>query len=162
MMIQEALQSLPQGASSVILIGLLIAVLVIAYKIMEMVFETVTVAALSGAFYAGLTYLFSGGSFTGFQVDELLLFAFLGATLYMVYSFIMSLYNAGTTLVEIPIQMAKIILYPFKKLWGYHKKEKSRKRETEKEKSKQKEQKDQEQSTKEVVLDKVKDNDKDE
>ncbi|PSH00886.1 MAG: hypothetical protein BRC30_01180 [Nanohaloarchaea archaeon SW_7_46_7] len=112
-MIPEAIQSLPQGATSIILIGLLIAALVIAYKIMEKVFETVTVAALSGAFYAGLTYLFSAGSMTGFKIDELLLFTFLGATLYMVYSFVISLYRAGTTLAEIPIKLAKALIYPF-------------------------------------------------
>jgi hypothetical protein len=150
-MIPEAIQSLPQGATSIILIGLLIAVLVIAYKIMEMVFETVTVAALSGAFYAGLTYLFSGGSMTGFQIDELLLFAFLGATLYMLYSFVISLYRAGTTLVEIPIYLFKALIYPFKKLWGRHKKKKA---ESEKQTNKE-EKEEQELSTKEVVLDNV-------
>jgi hypothetical protein len=149
-MIPEAIQSLPQGASSVILIGLFIAVLVIAYKIMEMVFETVTVGALSGAFYAGLTYLFTGGSMTGFQLDELLLFVFLGATLYMVYSLVISLYSAGSTVIEIPVQMAKIILYPFKRLWGHHKKKSSQKEQ-------EKREREEEQSTKEVVLDKVKD-----
>lgn len=162
MMIPEAIQSLPQGATSIILIGLLIAVLVIAYKIMEMVFETVTVAALSGAFYAGLTYLFSGGSFTGFRLDELLLFAFLGAVLYMLFSFIMSLYNAGTTIIEIPIQMAKIVAYPFKKLWGHHRKKKSEKKAKKKEQKKQEKEEKQEQSTKEVVLDNVKDDEEDE
>lgn len=154
-MIPEAIQSLPQGATSVILIGLLIAVLVIAYKIMEMVFETVTVGALSGAFYSGLVYLFSGGSMTGFQIDELLLFVFLGASLYMVYSLILSLYSAGSTLVEIPIQIAKMALYPFKKLWGHHKKKSSQRKQ-------KKEKQDQEQSTKEVVLDKVQDDEEDE
>jgi len=156
-MIPEAVQSLPQGATSIILIGLLIAVLVIAYKIMEKVFETVTVAALSGAFYAGLTYLFSGGSMTGFKIDELLLFAFLGATLYMVYSFAISLYRAGTTLAEIPIKLAKALIYPFKKLWSHHQK-KARKNEQKKEKD----QRQDEQSTKEVVLDNVKDDEEDE
>lgn len=162
MMIPEAIQSLPQGATSIILIGLLIAVLVIAYKIMEMVFETVTVAALSGTFYAGLTYLFSGGSFTGFQVDELLLFAVLGAALYMLYSFVISLYRAGTTLVEIPIHLAKALIYPFKKLWGHHRKKRSEKKSRKKEKKKQENEEKQEQSTKEVVLDNVKDDDEDE
>ncbi|AOV95080.1 hypothetical protein AQV86_04110 [Nanohaloarchaea archaeon SG9] len=155
-MIPEAVQSLPQGATSIILIGLLIAVLVVAYKIMEKVFETVTVAALSGAFYAGLTYLFSGGSMTGFKIDELLLFAFLGATLYMVYSFAISLYRAGTTLAEIPIKLAKALIYPFKKLWSHH--QKARKNEQKKEKD----QRQDEQSTKEVVLDNVKDDEEDE
>jgi len=158
MMIPDVIQSLPQGATSIILIGLLIAVLVIAYKIMEMVFETVTVAALSGAFYASLTYLFSGGSMTGFQIDELLLFAFLGATLYMLYSFVISLYRAGTTLVEIPIQLGKALIYPFKKLWGHHRKKKAEKKKQEKEKA----QEEDEQSTKEVVLDNVKDSEEDE
>lgn len=154
-MIPEAIQSLPQGATSVILIGLLIAVLVIAYKIMEMVFETVTVGALSGAFYGGLTYLFSGGSMTGFQIDELLLFIFLGASLYMVYSLVISLYSAGSTLIEIPIQMVKIVLYPFKKLWSHQKKKSVQRKQ-------KKQEQDQEQSTKEVVLDKVQEDEKDE
>lgn len=153
-MIPEAIQSLPKGATSIIMIGLLIAVLVVAYKIMEMVFETVTVAALSGAFYAGLSYLFSGGSFTGLQIDELLLFTFLGAALYMLFSFIMKLYKAGSTVVEIPIKMAKIVIYPFKKIWGHHVKKESRKKE---QRDQEQKESDKEQSTKEVVLDKVKD-----
>lgn len=154
-MIHETIQSLPQGATSIILITLLISILVIAYKVMEMVFETVTIAAFSGGFYAALTYIFSGGSLTGFKIDELLLFAFLGAALYMLYSFILSVYSATSTLVEIPIQMAKIILYPFKKLWSHHKKSK-------KEKKEKKQTEEEEQSTKEVVLDKMKDEEDDE
>lgn len=154
-MIPEAIQSLPQGATSFVLIALLIAVLVVAYKIMEMVFETVTVAAFSGGFYAALTYLFSGGSMTGFQIDELLLFVFLGASLYMLYSLIMSLYSAGSTLIEIPIEIGKIFLYPFKKIWGHHKKRSEKKKQ-------QKIQEKDEQSTKEVVLDKVQDDEEDE
>ncbi|MFB6174600.1 MAG: hypothetical protein ABEJ87_01325 [Candidatus Nanohalobium sp.] len=145
------LQSLPPELTSFLLVALLIAVLVIAYKIMEMVFETLTVAALSGVFYAGLTYLFSGGNFSGFQINQLLLFIFLGAGLYMLYSFIISLYHAGTTLIEIPLMLVKATLYPFKKIWRHH-------RESKKEKKQQENQK----TTKEVVLDKTKDEDDDE
>lgn len=153
----EILQMLPQGSTSFILVGLLIAVLLIAYKIMEKVFETLAVAGVSGAYYAGLTYLFGGGTFTGFQVNELLLFIFLGATLYLFYSLILSVYSATSTLVEIPIEMAKILIYPFKKLWGHHKKSRAKK----KEEKKKKEEENQEQSTKEVVLDNVKESDED-
>lgn len=150
----EILQMLPQGSTSFILVGLLIAVLLIAYKIMEMVFETLAVAGVSGAYYAGLTYLFGGGTFSGLQLDELLLFVFLGASLYLFYSLVLSVYSATSTLIEVPIEMAKIIFYPFKKLWGHHKNSRKKKKEKKQEEK-------QEQSTKEVVLDNVKDSDED-
>lgn len=151
----EILQMLPQGSTSFILVGLLIAVLLIAYKIMEKVFETLAVSGVSGAYYAGLTYLFGRGTFSGFQLNELLLFIFLGATLYLFYSLVLSVYSATSTLVEIPIEMAKILFYPFKKLWGYHKKSRKKKKREKKQGQKQ------EQSTKEVVLDNVKDSGED-
>lgn len=150
----EILQMLPQGSTSFILVGLLIAVLLVAYKIMEMVFETLAVSGVSGVYYAGLTYLFGGGNLSGLQVNELLLFVFLGATLYLFYSLMLSVYSATSTLIEIPIEMAKIIVYPFKKLWGHHKKSR-------KEKKEKKQEKYQEQSTKEVVLENVKDSEQD-
>jgi len=154
----ELLQSMPQGSTSIILVILLITVLVVAYKIMEMVFDTFSAAAISGAFYTGLTYLFSAGEMTGFQINELLLFIFMGATLYMLYTLIMSVYSATSTLIEIPIEMGKIILYPFKKLWGHHKKKTQKKKERKKHEKTQKD----EQSTKEVVLDNIKEEDEDE
>lgn len=156
--ILQTVQSMPQGVTSFILVGLLIAVLVIAYKLMEMVFETLTVAGLSGAFYAGLTYLFSP-EMQGFEVNELLLFIFLGAALYIGYSFIMSVYSATSTLIEIPIEMFKILIYPFKKLWGRHKKKSEKRKKKNQEK---KEKGEQDQSTKEVVLDNVKKEEEDE
>ncbi|MFB6115301.1 MAG: hypothetical protein ABEK04_03335 [Candidatus Nanohalobium sp.] len=152
--IVQTVQSLPQGLTSFILVGLLIAVLVVAYKLMEMVFETLTVAGLSGVFYGGLTYLFSP-QMKGFEVNELLLFIFLGAALYIGYSFILSVYSATSTLIEIPIEMGKILLYPFKKLYTHHKKSKE-------EKQQEKSSSDQDQSTKEVVLDKMQEEDDDE
>jgi hypothetical protein len=155
------LQSLPQGSTSFILVGLLIAVLLIAYKIMEMVFETLAVAGVSGAYYAGLIYLFNGGTFSGLQIDELLLFVFLGASLYLLYSLVLSVYSATSTLIEIPIEMAKIIFYPFKKLWGHHKKSRKEKKEKKRQKKQEKQEQKNEQSTKEVVLDNVKDSDED-
>lgn len=144
MAIGELFQSLPQGFTSIILVASLIAVLVIAYKIMEMVFETITVAALSGVFYGALTYIFSGGNLTGLELNELLLFVFLGASLYLLYSFALSLYSAGTTLIQIPLKMIEVILYPIKKLWKHEKEERKNRKKREKQKS-----------TKEVVLDKT-------
>lgn len=159
--ILQTIQSMPQGVTSFVLVGLLIAVLVIAYKIMEMVFETLTVAALSGVFYGGLTYLFSP-EMQGFEVNELLLFVFLGAALYMGYSFLLSLYSATSTLIEIPIEMFKMLIYPFKKLWGRHKKKSEKRKQKKKQKEREKDQKEDDQSTKEVVLDNVKKEEEDE
>ncbi|MFB6147288.1 MAG: hypothetical protein ABEJ66_00235, partial [Candidatus Nanohaloarchaea archaeon] len=70
-------------ATTIGLFVLLLVSFVVAFKVMQMVFETILVSVLSAAFYGGMVVLFN---YT-FTLERLLLFAFLGATLYMTYSF---------------------------------------------------------------------------
>jgi hypothetical protein len=76
----------------------LIAAFVVAFKIMEMVFETILVSILSGAFYIGLSFILD----YSFSLNNMLLFAFLGSTLYMLYSFLASAYTIFSKLIGIP------------------------------------------------------------
>lgn len=95
----EAVSELP----TLVLIILLVSAFVVAFKIMEMVFETIMVSALSGVFYIGLAYVF-GSPLT---LDKILLFAFLGSTLYMLYSFLASAYTIFSKLIGIPYRLIK-------------------------------------------------------
>lgn len=91
---------------TVLLIGLLIAAFIVAFKVLKMIMQTVTVSLLSAAFYVGLVYLFS----YPLSVDRLLLFAFMGATLYMGFSFLISAYSIAARVLEIPYRIVKYIL----------------------------------------------------
>jgi len=111
-MIQQLLQS--GSEISILLVLALVVVLVAAFKIMEMVFETVIVSVLSGGFYIALRYLQSGP----ISFNDVLLFSFLGASLYMIYSLLASLYKVGSTVLPIPYQVAKTLIQPFEYAWN--------------------------------------------
>ncbi len=119
------LQSLNPDAQSLLLIILLVVAFVVAFKIMEMIFETLLVSVFSAVFYLSLSYFFR---FT-LSFDRLLLFAFLGASFYMFYSFLASAYTIASTVIGVPYTALKMIwlgvaiplekLYTeSEKLWG--------------------------------------------
>jgi hypothetical protein len=120
---------------------------IVAFKIMEMVFETVVVTILSGVFYMSLRYL-QGGPIS---INDLLMFSFLGASLYMLYSFLESLYSVGTTVIPIPYRIGKKIIWPFKKIWEKYEEHQKRKSYVSRDKVKDEED-DSGKSTKEVIL----------
>lgn len=153
MMNIPVISQLPQDVATAVLIVLLIVVFVIAFKIMKMVFETITVSVLSAVFYIALTQLFS----FSFSFNQMLTYAFMGAVFYMAYSFLASAYSLAQTVLKIPYHIIMIGLYPFKKLyskareeikiWNYRRKNN---------KSVETDNSTDSGSTKEVVLDKVK------
>lgn len=153
------ISQLPQDVATAVLIVLLIVVFVVAFKIMKMVFETITVSVLSAVFYVALTQLFS----FSFSFNQMLTYAFMGAVFYMAYSFLASAYSLAQTVLKIPYHIIMVGLYPFKKLYSkakeeikirnYRRKNNNKSVETSKSNDSG--------STKEVVLDKVK-KDKDE
>lgn len=173
------LQNLSTDAQSLLLIILLVVAFVVAFKIMEMIFETILVSALSAVFYLALSYFF------GFPLalDRILLFAFLGATLYMGYSFLASAYTIASMLIGIPYRVAKVlwsvVVVPLerlhaesKHLWtGLSEKageiERKRKKEdfspdSSRDTDDSEEDDEEDRDVKEVVLSKVKDEDEDE
>lgn len=145
------ISQLPQEAATALLIILLILAFVVAFKIMRMVFDTVMVSALSAGFYAVMSQLFN----YSFSFNQMLTYAFLGASLYMAYSFLASAYHIAAKLVEIPYRIIKILVIPFKK--GYTKiKEEFKLWKMKREKSRDDKEEDSS-STKEVVVDKLND-----
>ncbi|MFO7794254.1 MAG: hypothetical protein R6V35_04750 [Candidatus Nanohaloarchaea archaeon] len=145
MSLLETILGLPEGVVTAILLVSIILAVMLAFKVMEMVFETVTIAALSGAFYAAMIYLFGGS----FAFNDLLLFSFLGASLYMLYGFLITAFTAAETILKIPYKIFMGVFRPTKKYSkkGYRelKKKIERRNEEEVEEKKNK-------STKEVVL----------
>ena len=140
----ETVLGLPEGVITGILLVSIILAVILAFKVMEMVFETVTIAALSGAFYTAMIYLFEGS----FAFNDLLLFSFLGASLYMLYGFLLTAFTAAETILKVPYKIFMAFFRPGKKYSkkGYRELKKKIERRNEEElKEKNK-------STKEVVL----------
>ncbi|MFB6180761.1 MAG: hypothetical protein ABEJ93_02700 [Candidatus Nanohalobium sp.] len=156
----QLLSQMPGEMVSVLLVLLLIAVLVAAYKLMEMVFETLAVATLSAFYYTGLTYLFTNMS--GFEINEMLLFVFLGAALYLLYSFLYTVATTASAFVGIPLKIVKTVgssIHTAVEKASEKAEEASKERKKKKKTQRKQEENDSEenkQSTKEVVLDKVK------
>ncbi len=146
MSLLETILGLPEGVVTGILLVSIILTVVLAFKIMEMVFETVTIAALSGAFYLAMIYLFG----SQFAFNDLLLFSFLGASLYMLYGFLVTAFTATETILKIPYKIFMGIFRPTKRILtrGYREiKTRIKRRNEEKV-----EEKNENKSTKEVVL----------
>ncbi|MFB6213858.1 MAG: hypothetical protein ABEJ07_04835 [Candidatus Nanohaloarchaea archaeon] len=105
------LPAIGTDATAVVLFLLLVASFVIAFKVMQMVFETILVSVLSGLFYVGMVYFFG----YPMNLERVLLFAFLGATLYMAYSFIVSAYSVASTVLEVPYHILRpVVLIPWR------------------------------------------------
>lgn len=114
------ISQLPSEVSTVILLILLIAAFVIAFKVMKMVFQTILVSVLSGLFYVALTVFFFNSMPT---INNTLMFAFLGSTFYMVYSFLISAYSVTARFISIPYHALKYMTKPFIWLYGQIKEE---------------------------------------
>ncbi|QKQ98191.1 hypothetical protein GKQ38_01490 [Candidatus Nanohaloarchaea archaeon] len=152
-MVLGFLSSLPQQYSTVILLVLLLAAFIAAFKLMEMVFETIMVSVLSAGAYIAFTRLVYN-SMPG--LNNILLFAFAGASLYLGYTLLASAYGLAATVISIPY---RIIKFAFK---GLRKAFSSLMSQAE-EKKKSRKQTENEKEVKEVVLDKMKgDKDKEE
>lgn len=103
------LSQLPEPFSTVVMLALLIAAFYVAFKIMEMVMETLIVSVISGGFYLSLVYFFPSYSFA---FDTLVFYTFAGSTLYMAYSFAVSAYGIAAKIIEIPYRIIMMILKP--------------------------------------------------
>ncbi len=157
----STISQLPAEVSTVVLLILLITAFVIAFKVMKMVFQTILVSVLSALFYVALVLFFFNGTPT---INDTLMFAFLGSTFYMVYSFLISAYSITARLISVPYHALRFMAKPFVWLYGQLKEEYKLKQVREKlergdgvqDFSPDKK------STKDVVLDKVKkENDED-
>lgn len=102
------ISQLPQPVSTLVMLALLIGAFFIAFKVMEMVMETILVSVLSGGFYLSLVYFFGHS----FSLDSLIFYTFAGASLYMGYSFAVSAYGIAAKLVEIPYRVLMFLLKP--------------------------------------------------
>lgn len=151
------ISQLPQDIATAVLILLLVVVFVVAFKVMKMVFETIAVSALSAGFYVALSFVLS----YSFSFNQMLSYAFLGATLYMVYTFLASAYSLARTALSIPYHLIILIGRPIKKGFQYLRKEyRLRRIQKDKERSSgssDDDENDDSSSTKEVIIDKVKD-----
>ncbi len=153
------LQSLNPDAQSLLLIILLVIAFVVAFKIMEMIFETLLVSVFSAVFYLALAYFFR----FSLSFDRLLLFAFLGASFYMFYSFLASAYTIASTVIGVPYTLLKMlwlgVAIPLEKFYSESKKlwDALTEKAGEIEEKRKSGGKDNERDVKEVVLDKVKD-----
>jgi hypothetical protein len=146
-MINEIAQFSGSGISILLLTAIVIA-LVLAFKIMEMVFETLIVTISSGIFYIILRYM-QGGPIS---LNDLLLFSFLGATLYMIYTLLESAYSIGATLIPLPYKIAKTVSWPFRWTWNKYEEREKRKSYVNRDKEEKEETKSEDKTTKEVVL----------
>lgn len=150
------LSQLPGQVSTLILLVLLIAAFVVAFKVMKMVFQTVVVSVLSALFYVVLSIMFFETTPT---LNNTLMFAFLGSTFYMVYSFLISAYSIAAKIIPIPYHILRYTAKPF--VWLYNKakeeyKLKQVRQKLERGDGAQDFAPKEEKSTKDVVLDKVK------
>ena len=156
----EPLTQLPSEVSMVLLLVLLIAAFVVAFKVMKMVFQTVLVSGLSALFYLALAVLFFD---TAPTINNTLTFAFLGSTLYMVYTFLISAYSFTSRIISIPYHILRYMAKPF--FWLYNQIKEEYKLKQVREKIERGEQpKDfspnSKKDTKDVVLDKVRNRNK--
>jgi hypothetical protein len=126
---------------SIVLLLALVAAFVVAFKVMEMIFDTVIISVMSAGFYLVMRYI-QGGNIS---INDLLLFTFLGAGLYMVYSTLATAYRAGSTIIPLPYKIFKTLLSPLKYLLA-------KLREQRKSKNSRSKGGDDDKSTKEVVL----------
>jgi hypothetical protein len=157
MVLEQLFQAQGTGISILLLLGLVLA-FIVAFKIMEMVFETVVVSILSGTFYLALRYL-QGGPI---GINDVLMFSFLGASLYMMYSLLASLYRVGSTVIPLPYNIAKKLIRPFEAAWDKYEERQKRKSYVNRDQNSQDEEEESSgKSTKEVILGSKEDKDED-
>lgn len=149
------ISQLPSQVSTIVLLILLIAAFVIAFKVMKMVFQTILVSVLSALFYVALTVFFFNSMPT---INNTLMFSFLGSTFYMVYSFLVSAYSVTAKFIGIPYHALRYMAKPFVWLYGKIKEEyklKQVREKIERGDGTQDFSPNNDKSTKDVVLDKV-------
>jgi len=152
------------GPENIILFILIIAVFIIAYKVLKLILETGLMSFLSIVYLFVLRYLGIGPEIT---ISNIILFAFLGGFLYLLYYFIAS--------------SIALIMFPLKLIWkaissvgasigdqmsdkrqrDYEKKKSKKKKETKNSKKKEQEEKDEQEpeekkKASEVVLERMK------
>ena len=156
------ISQLPSEVSTVVLLVLLIAAFVVAFKVMKMVFQTMLVSVLSGVFYVVLSFMFFDSMPT---INNTLMFALLGSTFYMAYSFLISAYSISAKVIAIPYHGLLLLFKPFFWLYGQLKEEYKMKKVQEKIErgdTSQDFSPKEDKSTKDVVLDKVRKKNEDE
>lgn len=109
----QAIQNFSELNTAVLLIALVL-LFVVAFKVLEMVMQTVLVSALSGGFYFALSYYLTSVSFS---IDALLFFTFIGGTLYTGYHLITMSYGIASKLVAIPFKLINHVLDLLKKVF---------------------------------------------
>jgi len=109
----QLVQNFSELNTAVLLVALVL-LFVVAFKVLEMVMQTVLVSALSGGFYFVLSYYLSSVSFS---IDALLFFTFIGGTLYTGYHLIIMSFSIMSTLVSVPFKVVNHILDLLKKVF---------------------------------------------
>lgn len=87
------------------LLVLLVIGFVVAFKLLEMIFETIMVSVLSAGFYAAMSLFMN----FPLSLNNMLLFAFLGSTLYMVFSVAASTYTVVSKIIGVPLGVLKSV-----------------------------------------------------
>ncbi len=137
--------------NTLILLILIVGAFIVAFKIMAMVFQTILVSVLSAGFYLTLVYLLN----YPLRPDLVLLFAFLGATLYMGYSFLSSAYWIAAKAIQVPYHILRAVIGPIISFGAYVRKKWRMRRVHSGEGKYDRSDRD----VKDVVLDKVRDDD---
>lgn len=111
-LISQLIQGFGQLNTVLLLIGLVI-LFVVAFKVLEMVMQTVIVSALSGGFYIAISYYFNA---VQFSVENLLFFTLIGGSLYTGYNLITTSASILNKAVRIPIRIVKKVIKMLKNL----------------------------------------------
>lgn len=106
-----ALQGLGQ-LNTVFLLLALVILFVVAFKVLEMVMQTLLVSALSGGFYLAITYYMQSVSFS---LDSLLFFTLIGGSLYTLYSLLTTSASVLKIVVKYPVKIVKGLVKMIKK-----------------------------------------------
>lgn len=153
--ITQLTTTLPEELTTILLLLLIAIVFVIAYKTLAIVTQTLIISALSAGFYLTLWYL----EFMPFSIQNTLLFAFLGAALYLGFTLLQTAYSILKTTIKIPVGIVETFYKITRKITNTLKGLLSSKKT--KTKTKKKEKDEQDDNTKEVVIDKVNREEKD-
>lgn len=104
-MINEVITAISQLDTLVLLLALVV-LFVVAFKLLEMVTQTILITVLSGLFYFAFTYFVPSVSFS---LNNMLFFAFTGGTLYTAYSLLSSSYKLASIVLKIPFKIIGLI-----------------------------------------------------
>lgn len=102
----ETVTALPQPVLTGLALILLVSTLLAAYKVMEIIFDTVAAAAVSGLLY-GILSAFTEASF---NFNTLLYFVAGGAGLYLGLNVLRTVLHATETVAKIPMKMVEALI----------------------------------------------------